>query len=286
MVFQGIIDLHMHSRVSDGSDTPEELLQRVREKGLCLFSLTDHDAVKGCQEIQNLRGPSDPAFINGVEFSCRDEQGKYHILGYQYSLEADPILNLVEKGHALRMKKVIAKLDFLRDEFGFVFPEEEIEELLAMDNPGKPHIGNMMVKYSYAENKQQAIQEYINKLRIKLEYIYPEEAIRSILEAGGIPVLAHPSFGDGDQLIVGREMEERLRRLTDYGLQGVEAFYFGFPPKLENEILLLAERFGLYVTAGSDYHGTNKMVELGDTGQNPGFPMPDGMRRFLERVER
>ncbi len=281
---QGRIDLHMHSTVSDGSDGPAELLQRVRESDICLFALTDHDAIKGCREIWEMIEPSDPAFITGTEFSCRDEFGKYHILGYAYDMESEAICSLVNRGHSNRMKKVMARLDFIRDEFGFSFPEEEIKTLLARDNPGKPHIGNLMVKYGYARSKEQAIHEYIDKMHVKMEYFRPEYAIRGILDAGGVPVLAHPSFGDGEQMIIGREMEERLRRLMSIGLQGVEAYYSGFSPKLQNEMLELAKRYGLYVTAGSDYHGSNKLIELGDTGQDPASPRPDGMIRFLERV--
>ena len=67
------IDLHMHSNVSDGTDTPEELLEHVRETGLEVFALTDHDAAKGCAAIRALLRDGDPVFINGAEFSCRDE---------------------------------------------------------------------------------------------------------------------------------------------------------------------------------------------------------------------
>ena len=116
------------------------------------------------------------------------------------------------------------------------------------------------------------------------EYVRPEEAIAGILGGGGIPVLAHPSFGDGDQLIIGEEMEARLQRLIGFGLQGVEAFYSGFSPKLRNEMLRFASRFELYVTAGSDYHGKNKLVELGDTGLDESAPPVPGMKRFLAAV--
>ena len=100
------IDLHMHSTVSDGTDTPEALLGCVRAVGLELFSLTDHDAVKGCEQILALRAADDPRFLPGVEFSCRDEAGKYHILGYGYDAKTEPIRCVVDKGHDLRMKKV------------------------------------------------------------------------------------------------------------------------------------------------------------------------------------
>ena len=95
----GRIDLHMHTTVSDGTDSPEGILDKVRSAGLALFSVTDHDAVKGCRIIQALLTPDDPAFLTGVEFSCKDEEGKYHILGYGFDPEAEPICRVVEKGH-------------------------------------------------------------------------------------------------------------------------------------------------------------------------------------------
>ena len=76
-------------------------------------------------------------------------------------------------------------------------------------------------------------------------------------------------------------MEARLRRLTEYGLRGVEAFYSGFTDKLRSQMLAFAERYGLYITAGSDYHGTNKLITLGDTGLADSDDRPEGLRRFL-----
>ncbi|MBO6039968.1 MAG: PHP domain-containing protein, partial [Oscillospiraceae bacterium] len=85
------IDLHMHSTVSDGTDAPEEILARVREAGITLFAVTDHDAVKAGRIIPPLLTEGDPAFLTGAEFSCRDEEGKYHILGYGYDPDAEPV---------------------------------------------------------------------------------------------------------------------------------------------------------------------------------------------------
>jgi predicted metal-dependent phosphoesterase TrpH len=281
MGVSGKIDLHMHTTVSDGTDAPGEIVARVREAGIGLFSVTDHDAVKAGRIIPPLLTEGDPAFLTGAEFSCRDEEGKYHILGYGYDPDAEPIRELVEKGHRLRIGKVAARLNFLKREFGFSFPQEELEALFALDNPGKPHIANMMVRHGYARSKEQAIKEFINRIRFRNEYVRPEDAIRGILGGGGIPVLAHPSYGDGDQLILGEKMDERLRHLMEFGLQGVEAFYSGFTPRLCREMLSFAERYELYVTAGSDYHGTNKMVLLGDTGLDDPDEWPEGLRRFL-----
>ncbi|MBR2123024.1 MAG: PHP domain-containing protein [Lachnospiraceae bacterium] len=129
------IDLHLHTNVSDGTDTPKELLQAVRDFGLDLFSVTDHDAIKSSRDILKLLEKDDPWFITGVEFSCRDEEGQYHILGYGYDPDGASICRLVDKGHAFRMNKVKARLDFITSEFGFRFSEEDIRELFAQDIP-------------------------------------------------------------------------------------------------------------------------------------------------------
>lgn len=284
MIDPRAIDLHMHTTVSDGTDAPEEIIAHVKEAGLSLFSVTDHDAVRGCGVICSMLTKEDPRFITGAEFSCKDEKGKYHILGYGYDPTAPAMRKLVETGHGYRMKKVQARIEFLQEEFGFVFPQEELDKIYAMDNPGKPHIGNMMTRLGYTESKEEAITKYINQLHFASAYVRPEEAIEGILGAEGIPVLAHPSYGSGDQIIVGEEMEQRICRLKEYGLQGLEGFYSGFTGKLIREILSYAGKYGLYVTAGSDYHGSNKMVVLGDTNFTEEYAVPEGMERFLEDV--
>ena len=278
------LDLHMHSVVSDGTDTPEEILANVRECGIDMFSLTDHDAIKGCNTIQGILSEADPAFITGAEFSCRDEDGKYHILGYDYDPDGDSIRSLVELGHGIRMRKLTARLDFLKEEFGFDFPKEELDLLYSLHNPGKPHIGNLMVKYGYAPSKENAIDNYINKLHYSSEYIRPEDAISGIIDSGGIPVLAHPPYGSGDQLILGDDMDARLRRLMEFGIMGIEGFYSGFSPKLCSQMLDFAGKYNLYVTAGSDYHGSNKLIGLGSNNLPDKDNWPAGLIRFVEKV--
>lgn len=276
----------MHSTVSDGTDTPEEILAKVKEAGLKVFSVTDHDAVKAGSIIRGLLNKDatdNPTFIQGAEFSCRDEDGKYHILGYGFDPDHEAIQRLIKHGHDIRIKKVKTRLDYLKNEVHIDFSDEEIANLLALDNPGKPHIANLMIKHGYAESIQNAMKEYLNKIRVKSEYIRPEEAIRSILEAGGIPVLAHPFYGSGDEYILGEEMEERMKKLVGYGILGLEAFYSGFSPKLQKNAIELANEYNLYITAGSDYHGTNKLVRLGDIGPIDGTECPEGLRRFLNK---
>ena len=283
MITPASIDLHIHTNVSDGTDSPEELLARVRAAGLSVFAVTDHDAMKACTAIRQLLSPGDPRFIPGVEFSCRSGEDKCHILGYGFDPAAAPIAELVEAAHGIRVDKVKKRLAVLKSDHGIAFPEEEIRELLSLPNPGKPHIGNLMVKYGYAETRQQAIREVLNRIRVKAGSIRPEQAIAAILESGGVPVLAHPFFGDGDQHIEGAEMEGRIARLVKSGLLGVEAFYSGFTPEQSEKMLAYAERFGLVATAGSDFHGANKDIPLGMTGLS-GDELPPPIVRFLEAM--
>lgn len=274
----------MHSIISDGTDTPEELLKSVKTSGIKIFSVTDHDSAKSGTIMRSLFREGDPLFITGVEFSCKDDKGKYHILGYGFDPESAAMKELSEYGHFLRIKKVKSRLDFLEKEFGFSFPDEEIGALFALDNPGKPHIGNLMVKYGYADTKENAINDYINCVHFKSDYVTPDMAINGIIAGGGIPVLAHPFYGSGDELIIGEDMDNRLKRLMEYGLKGIEAFYSGFSQKLRSEALSLADRYDLFVTAGSDYHGKNKLVKPGDTGLLNEAEYPKRLQLFLNQL--
>ena len=276
------IDLHMHSIASDGTDTPEQLLEHIREAGIEMFSLTDHDAFKGCRTIRELLREGDPVFVDGIEFSCRDEEGKYHILGYGYDPGAEPIRNLVELAHSYRMQKFAARLERLGEEFGIRFSEKETAALMKLNNPGKPHIANLMIKHGYAETVGQAMRDFLNKLHIPSRYISAETAILAILASGGVPVLAHPSYGTGDDIIVGEDMDRIIRHLTEFGLKGLEAYYSGFTDRLIRENLENAERYGLYVTAGSDYHGKQKMIRLGETNLKRVSDAADGLKRFVD----
>ena len=279
------IDLHMHSTSSDGTDTPEELLSHVRDAGLELFALTDHDSVEGCRIMQKVLTEEDPKFLTGVEFGCKDELGKYHILGYGYDPWAKTMEAAIHTGHLLRMHKLKKRLQLLKDSFEVSFSEEDLEWLYSMENPGKPHLAHLLVKDRYAENKSEAFDRFLEKLEVVDDYLRPEQAIAAILAGGGIPVLAHPSYGDGDQLIMGEKMDARLRHLLPMGLKGLEAYYSGFTDRIHEEVVDFAKKYDLYITAGSDYHGKNKLVELGETGLKKASEAEPGLRKFLETIQ-
>lgn len=285
MVLPQSIDLHIHTTASDGTDTSVELLSKVRQSGIEWFSVTDHDTIQACQVIRDQLTAGDPLFINGVEFSCRDEAGEYHILGYGFDLHNEHLLRVIEDGHRYRLNKLSARLDYLHRQFGITFPDNDRAWLHSLNNPGKPHLAHLLVRYGYASDTNTAIRSYLDPLHLPDQYLHPVEAIEAILAAGGIPVLAHPSYGSGRQLITGEDMDKRLQYLTTHGLQGVEAFYSGFPPHLTAEILSFAEKYALYVTAGSDYHGSNKTVVLGDTHLPAVNDYPEELKRCLWQLK-
>ncbi len=280
------IDLHMHTTISDGTDGPEEIVSHILDKGIRYFSVTDHDAVTASKIIPKLLPNGPISYISGVEFSCKDELGKYHILGYGYDPDGASIHEVVARGHQLRVVKLQERLKALKDTYQIELQDQQVEELLKLDNPGKPHLARMLVESGYAPDKATAFSKYLNTIHIKSAYLRPEEAIEGIVVSGGIPVLAHPLFGSGEESLTGEELSIRVARLKKMGIRGLEAFYSGFSKTQTEEVLTLAAKEDLYVTAGSDYHGRNKKVQLGDTGTLLASDWPPELLDFLRDVNK
>ncbi len=273
-------DLHLHSNVSDGSDTPLQLLEKVRQTDIDLFALTDHDTYQGCRQIQQALQPGDPAFLAGVEFSCRDGLGKYHILGYRYDTNKPSIVDAVQLTHDARRQKAVNRLQFLQENYGYTFTEEEKRQLFANPNPGKPHIVTLLLQKGYIREKAEGFA-LLGKYHSVERALTPEEAIDAILQADGVPVLAHGILGTGSADLSLVQIEERVKRLKGFGLMGLECYYSGYRPDQQQIMLQLSEQYNLMVTAGSDYHGKNKTVALGETGT----PDPEKMQRFYRAVK-
>ncbi|MBO4539571.1 MAG: hypothetical protein J5781_04790, partial [Clostridia bacterium] len=243
-----------------------------------------HESTEGCAIIKKMLDKGDPAFINGVEFSCADEYGKYQILGYGYDPESPQISEIIAKARAYNVNNVTNTLNYLRSEYGFVFSNADREALLSKNNPSKRNVAALMVKYGYATTKNDAIVNYIRKNKTKDDFIRPEEVIHAILKAKGIPVLSHPFYGHGDELFHADEVDKRIKRLVRMGLKGIEAFYSGFTKTLQEELLLFADKYNLYVTAGSDYHGSYKLDRIGDTDLESHPEYPKRLQKFLKKV--
>ncbi|MBQ8239113.1 MAG: PHP domain-containing protein [Oscillospiraceae bacterium] len=255
-------DLHIHTTASDGSDTAAQVLAKAAARGVGILAITDHDTIDGAVSVTDV--PAGLRFIRGIEFSCAFPGGKCHILGYGYD-PGDPVfLAALEEGRRLRQEKTQKRIAFLAERFGILLTEEEAAWLRRQKSPGKPHLGNILVKRGLAPDRDTAIRDYINPCRGGAGRIGAETAIRSILHAGGIPVWAHPLGGEGERRLTPAEFNARLAILMEYGIRGLECCYSRYDRPDTAFLLQQAAQHGLLVSGGSDYHGSNKVgIELG-----------------------
>ena len=183
----GTVDLHIHTTASDGSDSPEQLLKKLRDAGICTFAVTDHDTVAGARAMAALPH-SGLRFIPGIEFSCISHAGECHILGYGCYFEDKAFVAALEAGAALRRKKLESRLEHLRERHGVVFTPEELSWLRSQSSPGKPHFARLLVDRGLADTLDAAIHTYFAGLSEGTGRIPAAQAVSGILHAGGIPV--------------------------------------------------------------------------------------------------
>ena len=208
------IDLHIHSANSDGTDTPEELLNKIRLAGIKIFALTDHDTINGAMTLKNLGVKN---FVAGIEFSCITQNNhKCHILGLGYDENNNDFKNALKAGEDLRHEKFFKRIKFLNDTFNIKFSDDEIEDLLKIPSVGKPHLGNLIVKKGYAKTRVEAIENIIDKAKTGNDKISAELAIKSILSAGGIAIWAHPLGGEREKELPQELFLKILAELKNY----------------------------------------------------------------------
>jgi predicted metal-dependent phosphoesterase TrpH len=258
------IDLHVHSTASDGTMSPAEVVRYAKKKGLRAIAITDHDTIEGLdegmQEGQNI------AFevIPGVELSVDAPAGTMHVLGYlidHTQAELREKLRLLQEVRMERNMKMVEKLDAL----GIPIELSEVKDAPEHGQIGRPHFAHTLVKKGYARTLQDAFDRYLGKGKpayVEKFRFTPEEAMHFIAAAGGITVLAHPFTLNQPQ---SNEFEALIIALKDKGLDGIEVFY---PEHSEGQTKLyrsLAQKYGLIMTSGSDFHGLTKDdVDLGE----------------------
>ena len=259
------IDLHLHTTASDGSDTPSELVALAKDAGLTVISVTDHDTLAGC--IEAIRIPeNDVKVITGIEFSCHycgECDFDCHILGYGFDIDSPELLAAIEHGREMRLQKLKARLEYLESRIGIKFNGEEISWLRSLNSVAKPHLAELIVNRGLADSISDAIQKYLKGDAFPDDRIDANEAIKAILAAGGVPVYAHPLGGEMEKRLTKEELEPRIDALVSTGLMGVECYYSRYSSNDEALLVSLAEKRGLLISAGSDYHGNNKTVVLG-----------------------
>jgi 3',5'-nucleoside bisphosphate phosphatase len=251
-----IIDLHSHTVHSDGSATPEELVERAAQAGARAIAITDHDTITGLEEGRTTAKRLGLEFINGIEISADYSPGTMHILGYYVNDESRAFVSALEELRRARDERnplIAARLQ----EMGFDITYEEVLEVASNQVVGRPHFARVMMEKGYVESIQDAFTRFLGRggaAHVEKKRLSPSDAIRLIHSGGGVAVLAHPY-----QLkLSAEETEGLISHLAELGLDGIEAIYSRHTLGQRSLYSNLAERVGLLITGGSDYHGTYK----------------------------
>ena len=245
-------DLHIHTLASDGADTPEEVLIEARQAGLTAIAITDHDSVESIAEAVALAPSYGVEMIPGVELSVELDDNELHLLGYFIDYQDQDFCRQLDYLQHTRVQRAERMLELLA---GMGFPLD-MEELLPPDQMtgavGRLHIALALTRAGYVRSPGEAFARYIGNdgpANVQKAKLGIAEAIEMVLQAGGAPVLAHPSQLDRDDLIP---------EMVDLGLVGLETYYPSHSRATINHYEELARFYGLLATGGSDSHGKNR----------------------------
>ncbi|NGX61152.1 MAG: 5'-3' exoribonuclease [Chlamydiae bacterium] len=242
-------DLHCHSTFSDGTDTPEGLIDQAIEIGLSGLSITDHDTLAAySRAIIHAKKRNFP-LLPGIEFSAMLKKEPVHILGYGFLLESESIAHLIETHKRRREERNRLILEKLRD-LSIRIDEEEIWG--GRGTVGRPHIARVLVGRGLVDSIEEAFRKYLGDGKVAYVQGTPvsvEETIETIHQGGGKAVIAHPHLLKRSSVI---------RVLLEMPFDGIEGYYARFPLDQEKRWIHEGEKRGWVITGGSDYHGGNK----------------------------
>ncbi len=275
-----MIDLHVHTNMSDGSMSPAEVIRLAARRGLRAIAVTDHDTVDGIAEAQAQGLESGVEVISGVEMSVEWNPGIVHILGFFVrpgDRKLRDSLAYLAQGRQDRIPRIVSKLN----DCGVHISVNEVAQESGEGVPGRPHVANVMVRKGIVTEIQEAFDLYLGKgapAYVKKTKVSPEEAMSVINEAGGMPVLAHPYSVDESDTSRLRDIVEGFVR---QGLEGIEVYYPKHTTEQTRMFLDLAREFDLAITGGTDFHGAGRPeVELGVI---PGqYPLPYSILQDLK----
>ena len=253
----GTIDLHTHTTRSDGSATPEELIQLASSKRAQAVAITDHDTVAAIVEARAAADRFGIEFVAGIEISAEYSPGTMHILGYcidEESMGLAEKLNGLKKAREQRNPQIATRLQSL----GFGISYDEVAQIAGSEIVGRPHFARLMVERGYVASIQEAFDLFLKKdapAYVEKARLSPSDSIALIHEAGGIAVLAHPYQL---KLSCYEQVDELVGQLASLGLDGIEAIYSRHSAIERASYSRIAAHHGLLVTGGSDYHGSYK----------------------------
>jgi 3',5'-nucleoside bisphosphate phosphatase len=245
------VDLHTHSTASDGVYAPAELLQHAKDVGLRVLALTDHDNTSGLQEAAQAAAKLDIDFIPGIEINTDVVGGEVHVLGYfpEYERPAfQAVLKVLRDARERRGQRMVELLN----EQGISISWERVREI-AQGSVGRPHVAEALLEAGYVQSIGQAFDTYIGRgcyAYVPRYKLAPEDAVRLIASANGLPVIAHPLALPGLD-----ELRNRLPGLCKAGMVGLETYYGPYNSEEEQVLRALADEYHLIPTGGSDFHG-------------------------------
>ena len=266
-------DLHTHTLASDGTQAPAENVRLAAAAGLGAVAITDHDTVAGIEEALEAADRYGITVVPGVEISTVAGGTDIHVLGYYIDYTSRQLLDRLAELRSVRDKRNDMMLERLNGLGLEVTMADVLASLQASkkadESIGRPHIADALVRKGYVASMAEAFDRYLGKdgaAYVNPPRIGPQTALQWIVEAGGVPVLAHPGLYGQDELI---------GELAGLGLAGLEVYHSDHSPEQEAHYLALAERYRLIVTAGSDFHGERNGVV---------FHAPVGARKTDIRV--
>lgn len=257
-----VIDLHTHSSVSDGTDSPSMLVEAAIAAGLDTIAITDHDSTAGWEEARRAAAGTRLTVIPGMELSTRLGWQSVHVLAYLFDPTHPELVAETARIRASRLTRAEGIVDRLASDYSLTW-DDVLAHTQEGTTVGRPHIADALVTKGHAATRSEAFESILHPRHGYTAPHYapdPESAVRLIRAAGGVPVLAHPATQGRDVVVD----ESTLARLVEAGLFGLEV---GHRENTEPGKALLrrfAEQYDLAVTGSSDYHGLGKPNHLAE----------------------
>ncbi|WP_173138906.1 PHP domain-containing protein [Kibdelosporangium persicum] len=267
-----VIDLHTHSSVSDGTDTPTQLITTAAAAGLSTVALTDHDTTAGWAEAAAAL-PAGLSLIRGAELSCTSPNGRggtatVHLLAYLFDPTAPAIVAEQSRLRAERRAR-LHKMARRMAADGYPVDADELMAGLPEDSPaGRPHLAMALVKAGVVQTVDEAFAVFLNsngRFHVSRRDTPVHTAIEMIADAGGVTVLAH-AFAHHRGPTVTADV---IKELAAAGLTGLEVDHPDHDEATRAELAELAGDLRLVRTGSSDYHGTNKTIRIGQESTSP-----------------
>jgi predicted metal-dependent phosphoesterase TrpH len=252
-----LVDLHVHSSASDGRFSPEDIVNKAAELGLAVIALSDHDTVDGiAPALLEARKYPRLKVIPAVEISTDMPEGQVHILGYFIDYTDTELVSSLADFRSSRERRARGMVEKLGN-LGMEIDWTRVQEIAGDGAIGRPHIARAMLEKNYIESFGEAFDRYIGHggpAYVPRDKMTPAEAVKMILKASGLPVLAHPSTtGDPEKII---------DELKAAGLIGIEAYYKDYTAEEIEGWVKLATWHNLIATGGTDYHGIKDAGEV------------------------